>query len=189
MEGVAVGEFATLLSALGWRADDLLTLNTIYEGRFVSQQVLAGQAQATVDRFYVGRDCWYSVCPLAPVARGRGREGDVVGVYALWADLDVEKLELSACWDLIGDLSDKVGAQATVVSSGHGLHPYWRLGSPLRWERGDAGALGEAKRLLSGWGALVQQQARKFGGEADAVFDLARVLRVPGTLNLKGVSR
>ena len=66
--------------------------------------------------------------------------------------------------------------------SGHGLQPIWAL------DKISAAALeypGEAKRLLVRWGNLVKLVSADLGYKTDGVFDLARVLRVPGSVNSK----
>ncbi|MCL2594442.1 MAG: AAA family ATPase, partial [Promicromonosporaceae bacterium] len=67
--------------------------------------------------------------------------------------------------------------------SGGGLHPYWPISDcPLE----SADDLAVAKALLVQWGRLVTQVARGHGAEAvDGVYDLARVPRTPGTINMK----
>jgi hypothetical protein len=68
-----------------------------------------------------------------------------------------------------------------IVYTGHGIQAYW----PLDAE--DAAGLDNASAdaLEAAFGRLVGIVAEHYGAKADSVFDLARVLRVPGTLNFK----
>jgi hypothetical protein len=91
-----------LLARNGWLPTDTLTLNRIHEGSWQTIVITADKAQAVVDKHLQGQDAWYSVCPLRsdfqPVVvddngkrrRTRGTEQDVVGLLALWTDIDVK---------------------------------------------------------------------------------------------------
>jgi hypothetical protein len=70
-----------------------------------------------------------------------------------------------------------------VVSSGHGLHAYWLLKEPFII--GTEQDMLEAQGLLRGWNAYINARAAARGWRFDSVGELARVLRVPGTLNHK----
>lgn len=66
-------------------------------------------------------------------------------------------------------------APSVVVDSGGGYHAYWLLEGPFVISSDDARR--RAQRIQAGWVSLV-------GGDEGAK-DLARVLRIPGTLNAK----
>lgn len=197
--------FAELLDLNGWRPDDTLTLNRLEGGQWQTRVVTVDKAPLIVDQHLASRDAWYSVCPLRSDfepyiiepdgrrRRARGSESDVVGLRALWTDLDVGKAagkslpSMDAALDLINVLSEHLGVRpSTQVASGHGIHPYWIIEDGVDWEPGDVDAIAEAKKILTDWGHLVQQEARRLGGEVDSVHDLARVMRIPGTANMKG---
>lgn len=135
-----------------------------------------------------GGHCWFGVNPTRPRDDGkRGGADDVTRLAAIWADLDVKP---GACRDLahahqvIGELSAILGTRpSAVVHSGGGLQPYWPI---------DGGGIDcEADRqayaaLLKRWGRLACIVADGLGAKIDrGVYDLARVLRVPGTVNPK----
>ena len=68
-----------------------------------------------------------------------------------------------------------------ITLSGHGLQPLWAVEDhPLTDENRP-----EAKATLRRFGRLVASVADTRGVSVDSVFDLARVLRVPGTINHK----
>lgn len=132
---------------------------------------------------------WFGVCPLRPSAElgdtGRGTVQDIARIPALLADLDAKAAPAGlgspdGCARVVEALSGILRAQpVAVVGSGTGgLHPYWRLEYASRDHV-------RAVRLLRRWGVLVRAVAAASGGGADNVFDAARVLRVPGTRNLK----
>jgi putative DNA primase/helicase len=110
-----------------------------------------------------GRAVFVGVLPR--VRRGDGSRRNLAPGWAAWADVDfcdTPEAELPA--RLAGLPSPSV-----VVRSGHGLHLYW-----LMQERTAPPVLEDLSRRL----------AARLG--ADHCFDAARVLRLPGTLNLKG---
>lgn len=114
------------------------------------------------------------------VNKGRGTEEQVTRVAAVYADLDVK---LGACpsiesaWAIIDTVSARIAERPSVVIfSGGGLQPIWALehcepsvGIPL----------------LRRFGRLVRAIGQVDGIKLDSVFDAARVLRIPGSLNHK----
>jgi hypothetical protein len=117
---------------------------------------------------------------------GRGRAEDVVVLTAVWADVDVAKP-----WATKPYLPDRAAAQhvlrqlplrpTVVVWSGAGFHWWWCFKEAL--VLASAAARAQAERLVRRWQGYVRQ---RLGGYAlDATHDLARVLRVPGTLHTK----
>jgi len=71
-----------------------------------------------------------------------------------------------------------------VVHSGHGLQAWWLLKEHLIFS-GDADRM-RAAMVARDWNATLAAKAKGFGWEVDSVHDLARVLRIPGTINTKG---
>lgn len=115
----------------------------------------------------------------------RGTAEDIVKLRAIYADLDVKDNGLpsfEAAKNVIDMLSDIINCKPTVtVMSGHGLQPYWEV---------EDGEISDANRpyiagVLRRWGQLVQRLAEVEGGKADNVYDLPRVLRAPGSFNVK----
>ena len=70
-----------------------------------------------------------------------------------------------------------------IVNSGNGLQAIWVLGEPATFE-GDAARV-EFQELARGWGALLLEIAGRRGYKLDSVHDLARVMRWPGSTNVK----
>ena len=173
--------FSDCLAALpGLRSDDLLSELVIGHGntKRSGQIRVAGISNWHIDP---ESNTWVGLSPMSPVTSGRGGVDDVVAVVALAADLDVGPGKLASFADadaVIDELAAMLGTTpAYVTSSGHGRQPVWaleRLEDPER-----------AKVLVQRWGRLVKHVATAHGGSADSVFDLARVWRVPGSINWK----
>ena len=108
---------------------------------------------------------FYGVLPR--VARKAGRASDTRAGMAAWADFDFH--------DFVGGEAEVRARLAAfplpptaIIRSGHGLHAYWLMHEPE-----EPGVLSE----------LSERIARKLDG--DNVFDAARIMRIPGTINWK----
>lgn len=115
----------------------------------------------------------------------RGSAADCLELPGLWLDIDVAgpnhaadalPPDREAAWALIGDFPLPPTA---VIDSGGGLQGWWAFAEPIPAD--DA-----AVTLLGRWGAWWSQAADARGWHLDDVFDLARVMRLPGTTNRKG---
>lgn len=178
--------FTQLLDVIG-RSQDMISICTMDPAGppMMAEWVHASDAAAFVARWAGERHVWFAVQPMREVASGRGKSKDVVGVVTLYADIDYASPEkLDGCtpqqaFDLIDALSDVLGTPPmAIVASGHGLQPYWPLDEPVETVEG---AL-----LLLRWKALVARTAAELGIRVDlGVYDLPRILRVPGPPNLK----
>lgn len=74
-------------------------------------------------------------------------------------------------------------APSLVVHSGHGVQAWWLFREP--WTFADDAERERAADLSAGWQARVHQVAEAHGWRLDAVGDLARIMRVAGTVNVK----
>ena len=100
--------------------------------------------------------------------QGRKRSS-IYQVRAVWCDLDAKDRAPGVEIDL-----QQLALPPTIVTrSGHGMHLYWLLAVPSR-------ELDRAEALLKS----IAFHLKDWGADANAT-DLARVLRLPGTLNLK----
>ena len=111
-----------------------------------------------------GFDAYYGVLPRLD----RHGDGSVIAdsTDVLWADLDAKMLgsKQQALMKLVqADIPPSV-----VIDSGHGYHAYWKLGGELEWLTACAVMKGIAKDL-----------------NGDHVYDKARIMRIPGTMNWK----
>lgn len=194
--------FAELLDLLAYSEGEHLSLN--YQppgGQFLSQVVAFDETvQTRALSLADGNNVWFGVNPIGERLAGRGGANDVTRWAAIWCDLDVKA---DACQDIehayaiVDELSAILGTRpSAIVHSGHGLQPYWpiedgTLACPGVQSDDEAAATAElraeAAALLKRWGRLACVVAERLGAKIDrGVYDLARVLRVPGTFNLKG---
>lgn len=121
--------------------------------------------------------------PLPEGKRG-GRE-DCFELPGLWVDIDIAGPNHKTAEPLP---PDRAAAHAlvrefplppsAVVDSGGGLQAWWLFAEPLA-------ADDQAQALLDRWGATWLQLADRSGWHLDNVFEVARVMRLPGTMNRK----
>ena len=126
------------------------------------------------------QDTWIGAQPVKPgTPNKRTKASDVACVRVLYADFDYKDGASQAqISDAIDQLSEQIGARPiSVVFSGGGFHPRWKLAKPIETD--------DAKGVLGRWQLTVQRVAEENGFKADSVFDLPRVLRLPGTINEK----
>lgn len=95
--------------------------------------------------------------PAVRTGQGNTKE-DCLGTNFLWVDVD----RLDMFYTLPPTL---------IVASGHGYHMYWKLSDPLK----DLQAIEQANKMLAA------------DTKADACYNVNRFLRVPDTLNAKGL--
>ena len=126
---------------------------------------------------------WFRVQPVADPDAGRGSD-NTAAVVTLFADFDFAESSSSKTTHPFTDVDDVARfctlhvphPVSAVVASGHGCHVYWFL-EPTDPEPGAA--------LLKRFDSYLRDRARSEGKDLDAVYDLARVLRIPGTVNGK----
>lgn len=121
--------------------------------------------------------------------RGRLSIADVVGIPGLWADIDVnggpeDKTGAAPTMEAAKEFASCIIEPTTLVMSGYGLQAWWLLDEP--WLFALTPEREQAARLSEGFHRLLKQEARARGFSIDATFDLARLMRLPGTHNHKG---
>jgi hypothetical protein len=121
---------------------------------------------------------------------GRGESQDVLGIPALWVELDFKhpahkKLNLPESLDaLLALLKEAIPLPPSIIIlSGHGVHIYWLFRE--LWIFTDDEDQAAAAHLLRRLQATVKTTAALHGWDIDTTSDLARVLRVPDTMNWK----
>lgn len=128
---------------------------------------------------------------LSPKSYGsdhRCPANEVAGIAGLYADVDIkgDAHAVKALPATVGEALKIVPpgfAPSFVIWSGHGVHYWWLFKEPWVFdtpEEREAGAL-----LVQRWQALLRLRASSHGWMLDHTHDLARVLRVPGSMNLK----
>jgi hypothetical protein len=179
---------ALLLGTLGFIDGEFVSLGYEDAGGVFHTAVMAPpDAGAVAAKIPATANAYFGVNPTGGPARsntGRGTETDVTRLTALWVDLDVKPgacPSLDVAHTIIDDLSGILGTRpSATVDSGHGRHAYWEISDGH--VHGDVGVV---RALLKRWGRLVMLVAEKRSAAVDNVFDLARMLRIPGTLNNK----
>lgn len=176
-------EFFDALYGQAIGEDAQLCIWTIPDKRskwFTETESAAIYALAQAER----REVYYGVgLRRAKIHAGRGKSNDVTQVTTLWADIDYGATHQSKAYPPTEDDAMKLVSEpgvppSIVVRSGHGLHAYWLLSEALGPEDGIAS-------LLRRWGMTLNSHAKVHGWTLDCTSDLARVLRVPGTINYK----
>jgi hypothetical protein len=184
------GEFATAL--FGER---------LPEGTYVATWALRGKrsgwwrsAQA-LDSLARREDCFVGVA-LAARDYGAHRRlpaADAVGIGGLWLDIDVvggpEARDHGApSKDEALAVGSAVLPPTLVIDSGWGIHTWHLL--PQTWRFRSRLEQHEASDLAARWYRLHAQNALRAGWHLDqSTRDLARIMRLPGTVNAKGGER
>lgn len=118
----------------------------------------------------------------------RGGNESAVAIGGLWAEIDTTDGDHKAtnlptmeeAFDLLEGLPL---APSILVLSGGGIHAYWLFRELVAIETEEI--RGEASRLVRGWQEFIRERMKAKGWKLDETHELARVFRVPGTLNHK----
>lgn len=120
---------------------------------------------------------------------GRGTAATVCALAGLWADIDYQSPAHKTAnlppteSDALTLLAELPLEPTALVHSGHGLQAWWLFREPWTFDS-DAERLAAAE-LSERWQATIHSIAARHGWAVDATADLARVLRLPGTVNRK----
>lgn len=133
-----------------------------------------------------GADVYFGVGLIRGSPARRGKAQDISCIASLWADVDCQSPDhpnaptRQAALELIADMPI---APSVIVDSGWGFHVYWLFHEP--WVFDDDTERARAQAISHGWHELLRAKAAQRHYHIDAVWDLARILRVPGTINYK----
>jgi len=137
-----------------------------------------------------GKDIYYGVglSDNKPRRSNQRLKADqVAGITCLWADIDfgdghakIVPPDEATCDGLLRKCK---ALPSIIVHSGNGWHCYWLFESP--WVFADDGERSAAAAMVASWQEHMRQTWQAAGYGLDATHDLTRVLRVPGTQNLK----
>jgi len=121
--------------------------------------------------------------------KGRAGAAASCAMPGIWADIDI-KGPAHKAEDLPPDLDAALAianctamAPSLIVHSGNGIQAWWVFREPVVFE--DDGHIQAAAELVQRWQGILSTHAKKSGYRIDATHDLARVMRLPGTFNLK----
>lgn len=108
-------------------------------------------------------------------ARRRATNKDIKSVLGVAADLDVKEGGFKDTEQILDMLRGLEILPTCVVESGSGgVHAWWRFTEPVSPEAG--------KELMSRWWSHLNLQASERGASVDKLTDIARMLRLPGSL-------
>jgi len=120
----------------------------------------------------------------------RCKSQDTAGMMGLWLDVDIldpvhKKPNLPPDKETALSLIESILplGPSIVVNSGHGLQLWWLFKE--YWAFDDVREREEGARLAKRFVHTFRQAFDKKGYDIDAVHDLARVMRLPGTMNCK----
>lgn len=147
-------------------------------------------ASDTAHRLAVqGKDVYVGVGlrPRRLGLRERGGSNVVSGLVGLWADIDIQdpvhkKKSLAPDTASVVEFLQPL-SPTWIIHSGHGVQAWWLFDKP--WLFGSEQERGEGQQLATQWHTHVRTLAQERGWDVDATQDLARVMRVPGTMNCK----
>jgi hypothetical protein len=117
----------------------------------------------------------------------RATSDQVFGITGIGGDLDLQseahKKPLPATVAQALTILPTAMPPSILIDTGNGVHPWWLLKEPAIFandtERKDAA------RLMLRWHSMLGRNAAARGWSYDRLSDLARILRIPGTLNHK----
>ena len=119
----------------------------------------------------------------------RGSEKDISCITALYADIDIkgdahaQKSLPETIDEAVSFLGNLKINPSIIVRSGNGIHSYWLLDTPFKIE--NSKDKNHIVSVFRDFGKYINLEAKKHGWKLDNVYDLARILRVPGTINHK----
>lgn len=183
--------FAEHLETLAYTGDEFVSLGYADSaGVFRTAVMRPADAVALIPQFPSDVNVFFGVNPVRGPARkssGRGCESDITRLAALPVDLDIKPMacpSLDVAHAIVAELGIILGSRPSVtVRSGTGLHAYW----PIDDGHITNGDITAARSLVRRWGRLVALVAGEHNVSVDNIYDLARMMRVPGTHNCKGL--
>lgn len=140
-------------------------------------------------------------CPSTIRANLRAKSAEILGLPGFWADIDYltdadghdlvaggghKKTNLPPDEAAANELLYRADGEfppTLLVRSGGGLQAWWLFDEPWVFRSDDDRVL--AQRTVQGFQAWIRASAKERGWDVDSTHDLARVLRVPGSYNLK----
>lgn len=171
-------------------ADEFFLIWTLSDSHSTWWKNVDEACKALTGPQFNNKDVYAGMCTshadLGPLRRGEAAA--VASMGCLWADIDIggqgHKKE-----NYPPTVEDAMGILAAypkpsmVVSTGHGLHVYWLFRERFNTSRPVDNAA--AAELSERWQMLLRRDMQARGWTMDTTFDLARILRIPGTSNFK----
>jgi uncharacterized protein (DUF927 family) len=162
-------------------------------GQMRTEALTAGNWKAVSDfcEGKTGEELYFSLGLMAaPPAKGkRGSVEDIIRIPGLWLDVDCQEGQHSAenlptFEQAQGELLTEFLPPSVLIHSGGGLHAYWLFPEPAQTEDPDDRV--RIKSLSERFQrAFIRFAKEKRSWKLDNTADLARILRIPGSLNHK----
>ena len=116
---------------------------------------------------------------------------EITGLTGMWSDLDLRsdahsRKALPATIEQALTILPSALPPTIIICTGNGLHCWWLLKEPYIFD--DEQDRRDAMRIVARWHTLLQLNAASHGWAYERLSDLARVLRIPGTHNVKNPS-
>lgn len=138
-------------------------------------------------------DLYYGVgfSPSALGLKARCPKNRIAGTVGVWCDVDLSdpvhsKKNLPATQEEALDILSCFPEPSWTIHSGHGLQLLWLYPEP--WVFDGEEERQEASELSAAWIYSIRERFRAKGYDVDSTIDLSRILRLPGTRNLKDPS-
>lgn len=124
-----------------------------------------------------------------PPSKQRASARAVVGIPGAWADIDVvggpaQKTGVASSVDEAISLASHYCVPTILVNSGYGIQAWWLFEEV--WPFYTEEDRDRAAKVVAGFQGALRAEAKKRGYTIDSTFDLARLMRVPGSFNHKG---
>lgn len=116
----------------------------------------------------------------------------IVGIPGIWADIDVNggpTVKTNAAPDIKSaiKLSKSIVAPTLIINSGYGIQAWWLFEQPWLFYSPDDNK--QAARIVQAFQSMLRAKAKEAGYTIDSTHDLARLMRIPGSFNCKGVEK
>ncbi len=147
---------------------------------------------AVAARIDATHDVYFGTCLQRADAEGpevRGSADTTVVLPGVWIDVDVLGPKKSKPYppsldEALAHLASRIELHPSIIlHTGGGVHLWWLFDEPLEFENDADRQQGD--ELLQRWKALVHGVFAERNWAVDSTFDLARVMRMPGTHNHK----
>lgn len=192
-EGLPDGSALPLTAMTGTVGEDGKRASRVSGIRFAG--TVDAAVQWVLERDAAGEDVYAATAAITVARAGeleraekpsRGKAADAAWMPGFYLDLDVGPGKFDSMSDAVAFATGDIlpFPPSTLVGSGGGVHAWWLFHEP----EDVAGELvRRAEARIHGWSLVARHEAARHyaGARVDAVWDLARIYRIPGTRNRK----
>lgn len=137
----------------------------------------------------LNQNIYFSPGICAEPKDGKLAAADIIGITALWADIDIYYPQAHKSPNLPQNVQEAMNLlpdelpPSIVVHSGYGLQAWWIFKESWYFDTPEEKQ--QAEQLLRNLQGYIRQRAQQNGWHLDSTTDLSRVMRLPGTWNHK----